>query len=217
MKLVIKKGESVDDALQYLQDFLAEYSAEYPKLKSNMNIYITLEGYDRRICPENDKEFILTKEKLIDVEGEELEKKKLLALRSWQVFLLSQKDDVKRAEKNVTLDLRYINSAEERGRKPEAIEKRKELLAKNQKILKDEKDYNLFLKELNSLVEKNEIKWFFRKFISRKSAYDYTITPYIVFENDSIGCWYYEMYEDRRNSWCYSPGKLKKGHPANTN
>lgn len=181
MKLTIKSGVTVDKALEYLTDFLSEVKEEYPILKGNMNVYLTLQGLDRRICPENEKEYVLTEEHIVDVEGSRIQVAKNELLEAWERFVQNTGRAVQNAKHKIEVDFQYLGTAEEKGRKPENIEKRKLQLENNQALLKQAKEKQEFVQMLNDCVKTGNIKWYFLKSVSRKSSYDYSIDANIIF------------------------------------
>lgn len=212
MKLTIKSGESVDHAIQYLTEFLLERKEEYPLLKGNMNVYVTLEGFGHRNCPENEKEYILTDEQPIDVELSQLLAKKNEAKEGWKRYLAVQAKKVQSAASAVDLDIRYLETAEGKGRKPETIERRKAQLERNQTDLAQAKEWLELVQSLNEILNQGKIKWYFEKAKSSKSPYTYTITPYIIFEDGDGDNWHFVGFQSRYET---AYGTLREGLPHN--
>lgn len=183
MKLTIKKGESVESAIQYLTDFLNEYKEEYPILKGDMSVYVTLRGNDNRICPENEKEFILSEEYAVDVEGSRYAAAKENLLRMWKHTISNAARKVQVAQGKIDTDIRYLETAEEKGRKPENIVKRKTQLESNQMALRQAKEAYQWYQKLDTYVQENKVCWYYLKSVSSRSSYQYTLTAHIVFEN----------------------------------
>lgn len=90
MKLTIKSGESIDKALQYLRAYLEQYKEDYPMLKGNMNVYVTVEGLGNRICPDNEREKALTGEKPIDIDASHILAKRKEAIEGWERYISVQ-------------------------------------------------------------------------------------------------------------------------------
>lgn len=197
MKLVIKSGESVDNALAYLRDFLEGYKEEYPMLKGNMNIYVTLEGFGHRGCPDNEKEYVLTGGDPDDVEERNIGARKEEALAGWKNYVKAQYNKVKNFTTELDIAMRYIDTAEQKGRKPENVEKRKALVEKSKANLKEAEEMADVVGKLNDLLEAGNVKWYFVKHVSKSSPYNYKITPYIIFEDNAGAAWHFVGYENR--------------------
>lgn len=125
MKLVIESGITFDEAVEQLKMFFYEKCADYPYLKSKMNIYVDLKNDKKQICPENEKEFEISGGEIVDVLARE-EYDTLLEmiekLKSKLQWLKYQREDKKR---DIERDKKYLDTAEEKGRKQERIKNRK--------------------------------------------------------------------------------------------
>ena len=125
MKLVIESEATVDAALKQIKMFFDTQCADYPYLKGKMHIYVDLKNDKRQICPDNEKEYVISEEEVVDV----LEQEKLDLFYKMndkleydlQCLLKQRKDK----EREITRDKRYLDTAEEKGRKIERIENRK--------------------------------------------------------------------------------------------
>ena len=67
MKITIAKGQNVDEALEQVKAFLKEKYPEYPKIKEDSSLYITLKTEDGQTCPDNEKEFTILKNTITDI------------------------------------------------------------------------------------------------------------------------------------------------------
>lgn len=183
MKLTIKSGESVDHAIQYLTDFLNAKKEEYPLLKGNMNIYITLEGYGHKDCPENQGEYVLTGESVEDVEHRRYDEARKLLKQAWERLLRSEASKFNHAVNEISKAESSLKSAEERNLVPRTIELRKKAVEKAKENLPPaEARYDLILK-LKDIVDNNKVTLYFEKVVDGKMTYSYKITPYYIFEN----------------------------------
>lgn len=215
MRLKVKYGESVDNAIRYLQAFLEQYKDDYPILESNLNIYITLKAADEKRCPDNEREFILTESASIDAEQAKNAKYQAEALTSWTQFFHHKEFLYHRLLHNIEMDQDYIDTAEEKGRSPENIEKRRKQLEKAQERLINENQRMAFVKLLNDQIEEKQVKWLFLKCMLPNQHYDYYIQSYIIFENVAGESWHYvappygQPFEPYTNDSKY----LKKGLP----
>lgn len=216
MKLIIKSGESVEHAIKYLTDFLSQRKEEYPLLKSNMNIYVALEGFGHRICPENEKEYILTGEEVIDTEQINIAKSKEAALKGWKAYVSYHNKQVLSASRDVNVGIQYLETAEKKGLKPETIERRKHALEEYRCELKKSQELAAFIHQLDSLVTEGQVKWFFEKHTQKSTYYIYNFTPNIIFEymnGDVCEDWYFagymSQYETPFGRLC---GGLPKGY-----
>ena len=210
MKLTIKSGESVGNALQYLQDFLSKYKEDYPILIGNMNVYITIKGFGNVMCPENEKEFVLSRDGVEDTEPQKFFERQEWAKKGWEKFVSVQLNQRIKAFDAVEADIHYLNTAEKNGRKPATINKRKAQLELNRKILyKADKTVEL-VQKLNTKFKEGTIKWYFQKKLSSKSLHTYEIVPYIIFGNIDGEYWHFAAYESK---WQTPYGSLRKGLP----
>ncbi len=133
MKLVIESGITVSEAVEQLKMFFSGQCADYPYLKSKMNVYVDLKNDKRQICPNNEKEFVLSNQKFVDV----LEKEQqgifvdmLNRLLSRMRVLIQQ---CVCEEQSIAKDQKYLDTATEKGRKKERIAQRKNELLEHQK------------------------------------------------------------------------------------
>ncbi len=210
MKLIVKSGESIEHAIQYLSDFLKKYEDDYFLLKGNMNIYITLEGVGHTPCLDNDKEFVLSAEDPEDVERNNIQFAKEKVLAGWKRFFVHECKKVQSSAGDVEFERRYIESAEKRGLKPVTIERHKSILLSCEKKHEEVKrNVNLLLK-LNEIIEKEEAIYHFVKFQKGNALYSYTITPYIIFENVDEKFYHFVGYESKYKTYY---GYLQSGLP----
>lgn len=146
MKITINKGETVENVLSYLKEFF-EQNCE---LLSNMSIYCNLEN-DVNKCPENSREYLLSEEGAVD--GIEAEQKNefLSRKQAWYKYVKRQDAVVKETERAIKTDQNYLDTAEEKKRKPENIEKRKIAMAKKQKKLEEDKEWADFVHYLDDI------------------------------------------------------------------
>lgn len=197
MRLIIKSGESVEHAIKYLTDFLSQRKEEYPLLKSNMNIYVALEGFGHIICPENEKEYILTGEEVIDTEQINIAKSQEAALKGWKAYVSYHSKQVLSASRDVDTGIQHLETAEKKKLKPETIERRKRALEEYRRELKNSQKLAAFIHQLDSLVNEGKIKWFFEKHPQKSAYYIYNLTPNIIFEymnGDVCEDWYFAGY-----------------------
>lgn len=126
MKVTIKSGESVENALKYLQEFLEKIKEEYPLLTRNMNVYFNLKGFGELICPENEKEYLLTKSDEIDVDVQLRKDARENLLAFWTDYLRRNTHvrSYSFLQRNIDTDRRYIDTAEAKGRRPDLVKKR---------------------------------------------------------------------------------------------
>jgi len=71
MKIVVNKGESIENAMKSIKDFFEKDYSDYPILKNTLNLYVTLKNGEGQICPDNEKEYILSKGHAKDVFAED--------------------------------------------------------------------------------------------------------------------------------------------------
>ena len=131
MKLVIEGGITVDEAIELLRSFLNEQCAGYPYLKSKMNIYVDLKNDNRQICPNNEREFVVSGKKVLDIlenEQQNIFSELLYRLHDYVKFFKQQCES---NEQDIARNQKYLDTAEEKGRKKERIEQRKEELQKH--------------------------------------------------------------------------------------
>ena len=184
MRLTIKSGESIENAMKYLQAFFDERKEEYPILKGNMNVYISLRGFGELICPENEKEYILTPNGIVDADEELLHAAISELNKAWKRWSNAQQEcyDIRRIERMVEKDRQYLETAEEKGKRQELIDKREKQLNKNLERLKETKEEYAFYKRLIEHVNSGGAKRFFAK--NRGNRYrSPSITAYLVIED----------------------------------
>lgn len=193
MKLTIEDGVPVSKAMKYLQNFLAERKKEYPLLMGEMSVYITLKSKNRMICPENEKEYLLTKDGLVDLYEEAKQELLHEIQESWGTFVSAVQRRVTRSEKAVALDYNYLATAAEKGKRSDLVEKRKKQLAKHEEELKKAVAYNDLVQELNELVENQKVIYHFIK-RTYSDFYDYDLECCILFETSDEK--YYTYYDE---------------------
>lgn len=209
MKLVIKSGESVENALNYLRDFLEDKREQYPLLKGNMNIYITLEGFGHREFPDNGKEYILSGEQVLDVEQSRLQATRKLVLVEWQAYLEERRLIVQKGEKEIKMDLNYLETADAKGRDPERVKLRQKQTEKKKVKLESAKEQLEMLETFNRSIAEGEVRWMYKKDISKKSPYIYELSAAIIFKYKDGSDWVFQWIG--ANSWrSNSYGILKK-------
>ncbi len=210
MKLTIKSGESIENALDYLRKQLEPYKDDFPLLKGNMNVYVTLEGFGHKDCPDNTKELVLSGDEPIDMEKSRVFAARKQALDGWERFYNKNLEDTIRYEAAIESDIRYIETAEEKGRKPENVEKRKKELLKNKAALQGTQEKNKLLVALNERVLSGNVEWLFNKQTKRNATYDYTLNPILVFKGIENRDWHFVYFESR---WETPYGTLREGLP----
>lgn len=183
MKIKIAQGQNVDEALEKIRKFLTENYSEYPIIKSDASVYITLRNEDGQICPDNEKEFTFYKNHIADVS--EHNKNQALAgtIMLWNNYTKKQARAVNGLKRQIKTDESYIETAEEKKRKPENVEKRKKELEERYAKLKSiEKFYNDWVCKINKLIEEGLFTEFYVKH-TFGSAYEYDLSCILIFEN----------------------------------
>lgn len=212
MKLTINSGESVDHAIEYITDFLSSLKEEYPLLKGNMNIYITLEGFGHKYCPENCKEYILTGETIEDVEHHRICEAKEMLKCAWKKYVQSETNRFLVAANKVTSAESSLTSAVTRKLTEKTIELRKKNVAHAQDLLTDARGRCDIVLKLNKAVEDgNAILYTEKKVKDKKTVYSYTITPYFIFEDIDGYTGYFRAQKSQTSVYGY----LEEGLPYN--
>ena len=153
MKLVIESGITVDEAIDLLKMFFDEQCADYSYLKSKMNVYVDLKNDNRQICPNNEKEFVLSGKKVVDILENEQQNIFLAMLDRLHDDLQVLKRRCEIEEENISKDQKYLDTAEEKGRKKDRIEQRKgelqEHLKKRTELQRKSHIYECIIGEIN--------------------------------------------------------------------
>ena len=183
MKLTIKKGESLDHAIKYLQEYLEQYKEEYPILKGDMNIYVTLEGFGHRVCPENERELVLTGEETVDIAQNRKEKAYAKVKNTWNRVLMGNAAKIREVQHDIKRDKEYLATAAEKGKRADLIEKREKLKAKHEAELDELTQMYLLLQRFNNALEEGRAVIYYVKRSRSKSAYSYILDCMIVFDN----------------------------------
>ena len=161
MKLVIESGITVDTALEQLKNFFNTQCADYPYLKSKMHVYVDLINDRRQVCTDNEKEYAISKDQVVDVlEQEELDIFfGMIDRLGYDLQLLKKKREEK--ERDITRDKIYLDTAEKKGRKKERIEQRKvdlqEHLAQYAKLQNSIEEYESVINEINNWRFKSKV------------------------------------------------------------
>lgn len=209
MKITIKRGESVQNASQYLLEFLTQYEEQYPILKSDMNVYVTLTGFGSRICPENEKEYILSQNGVRDVEAERIAEAKEKLINEWNRYIKCVRKCAENVEKQLKSDMEYLETAVEKKRKPEMVERRRKAFEKKREDYKSLSAYCALLEELEEMrIKAAGVRWHFIKINQPKMTYVYTLKPYLIFVNTEGTAWHFQGFGGR-----YDVAPLKKGMP----
>lgn len=139
MKIVFEKGIKACQMMECLKEFILQQAEEYPILKNDMVVSITLKNNINQINPDNERRFTFTKKDMDEIEQaqrkEELEGADWMFEEQWKSFTHDASDYIIR---EIESDKKYLASAEEMERSFKNIEKRKKTLEKNQKRLEQE-------------------------------------------------------------------------------
>lgn len=201
MKLTIKSGESVDNALKYLQDFLTQYKEEYPMLMGNMNVYISLKGFGDCVCPENDENHILTGSGAVDVERVRKEEAKKVTLEGWKAYVRFEMLRPTKIEECIQREIDYLKSAEKKGRKPQTIEQHKSRLEELRTALPAAEEMNVLIKKLDEYVESEKYYWTFQKYATKNQPYNYMFYATMIF--DDVDGYYSQFKGYRHKHGCF--------------
>lgn len=125
MKILIESGTTIDEALNNLKTFFSDQCSGYSCIKSNMHIYVDLKNNKGQICPENEKEFTFSGDKVIDILAKEKQDTFLRLVGRLEHELQWLEIQLKKEERNIIRDKKYLETAEEKQRKKERIESRK--------------------------------------------------------------------------------------------
>ncbi len=123
MKIIFEKGLKVREALELFRNFMMEEAEEYPILKNNMSIDISLKNDIGQISPNSERKFIFGR---VDYDKIEIEAKEYADERlreEWEVFISDY--DYCELIKAIESDRNYIETADEKKRSPQYVEKRK--------------------------------------------------------------------------------------------
>lgn len=160
MRIICEKGHDVHKMMKILMDFIEEETLEYPTLKEDMKIEITLKNNINQINPNNEREFYFGQKELDRNEAEEESELDYYLKEHWEMFLLQSIDSLM---KEIETDRSYISAAEENGRKPENIERRKKALAKKEKRLIEEKEQQVRLRPFVEMVKNEQVRYRYTK------------------------------------------------------
>jgi len=160
MKIVCEKGHDARKMMNILMDFIEEETLGYPTLKENMKIEITLKNNINQINPNNEREFYFGQKELDKKEAEEESELDYYLKEHWEMFLFQSIDSLM---KEIETDRRYISTAEENGRKPENIDRRKKSLAKKEKRLIEIKERQVQLHPLVEMVKNEQVRYRYKK------------------------------------------------------
>ena len=183
MKLIIKQGECLDNALQYLQDYLAQFKEEYPILKGNMNINVNLEGFDHRVCPENEGELVLTGENTFDLSQSRKDEAFNEVLNVWKREMEWNAREIKNTHIDIERDNYYLATAEEKGKRQDLIDNRKKQLAENEEWLESLTQQSLIFNKFDNALVNGNARIHYVKHKMGNSVYTYTMECIIVFDN----------------------------------
>lgn len=183
MKLVIEKGISIEDAMKRISNFLETQCSEYPIIKNNMSIYITLKNKEGRICPDNEKEYFLNEfGQVIDIQAEEKKRELKKHMELWNDFVKSKYYEVLKLEKQIDNDIAYLETSIEKNRTESNISKRKAQYEINKLKLEKENEQIEKIKSLENAIKENNYTSYILK-LTERSAYKYSIEVMFVFEN----------------------------------
>lgn len=207
MKINFPKGMDVYESLQLIKSFLLENCSDYPVLKNDMNIYITLTNREGMVCPYNEVNYtMLSENEIQDVDEKRKEYAKQKMLNEFRNCIEYEERRVKKYKNQYSLDLKYIATAEEKNRKIEKVEERKLRMQENEGKLQIEIDLLNKLHQLEKYLSNGEAEFIFIKKEGSKK-YDYYFKCAIHFndEHDSVFDTNGESFNDWRlgnyNKW----------------
>lgn len=158
MKIVFEKGIEACQMMECLKKFILEQAEEYPILKNDMVVNITLKNNINQINPDNERKFTFTKKDMDEIEEEqrrkELGRADWMFEEQWGLFTLDCSDSIIR---EIESDKKYLASAEAMGRSLKNIEKRKKTLKKNQKRLEQEYEELRAIAPYLQMYEKGQV------------------------------------------------------------
>lgn len=156
MKIVCEKGHDARKMIKILMDFIEEETLGHPTLKEDMKIEITLKNNINQINPNNEREFYIGQKELDKKKAEEESELDYYLKEHWEMFLLQS---IGSLMKEIETDRSYISTAEENGRKPENIERRKKALANKEKRLIEEKERQEQLHPFAEMVKNEQVRY----------------------------------------------------------
>lgn len=128
MKINIKKGQDINEAVESFKKFLEKNTAGYNILESDMNIYLTLQSEDGDVCPLNDRNFIMIDKEIMDVDSRIRTVVRRELTSNGLKYIDNQIKEIQKLPKLVEkAEKQYIDSVEKK-RKSETIKKNKEEL-----------------------------------------------------------------------------------------
>jgi hypothetical protein len=158
MKIIFEKDLNIREALELLQNFMMEEeTGEYPLLKNNMTVDISLKNEIGQINPDNERKFIFGRADYDKIVIEEKEFADERLHEEWQHFISDY--HYRELIKEIQSDRNYIETAHEKNRNSQYIEKRKIILLKHEKELIDEKARLESLNRFIELVNQNNVKY----------------------------------------------------------
>ena len=181
MKFSLSQKVPVDDMIESLRAFLKEKYADYPYTKGSCNIYIKLQDADGA-SPNNEADYKFDGQTFINI-GEKAKAASIEnAKTKWQAYIISHDSSPARSRHSIETDTNYLESATEKGRKPENIAKRKAELEKKQQELASIENY---IELLHKLDKDAHIKYNIIKYVSKGSSYNYEYVTEIEFQLDN--------------------------------
>lgn len=156
MKIICEKGHDARMMMEILYDFLLRETGEYPILKDDMVIEITLKNDIKQINPNNEREFYLGQKEIDEKQEYEDDYYHSILEENWRLFANTSTVIL---ERDIETAKNYIATASENNRKPENVEKRKKELMKLEKRLQKEKEKAMKLQPFIRMVEKGDVEY----------------------------------------------------------
>lgn len=157
MKITFEKGLKVSEALELFRNFMMDEAEEYPILKNNMSIDILLINDIGQISPNNERKFTFGKADYDKIKIEEQEYADERLREEWKSFISDF--HCRNLSRAIESDRNYIETAHEKNRNPQYVEKRKILLLKHEEELVNEKARLESLNRFIDLVNENKVKY----------------------------------------------------------
>lgn len=162
MKITFEKGMCVYKAKRIFEDFIRSDVEDYPLLKNNMTINITLKNDINEINPRNEINYYFDESSYEYIDDEKKEDASYRLEEEWEEFLSEYK--LRRLTKEIESDRKYIETATEKSRKQANIDKRKSYLLEHETELVNEKNRLQFLEKFSDYKKNGKVKYEYKEY-----------------------------------------------------
>ena len=191
MKISVPQGETLENALAYLDGYLSQYKDTYGVLRGRLNLYISLESEDHTLCPDEECNIELTGEGAYDLDESKFDAVKFVVLQRWKRYVNAVRSRPDLLQAKVYRVQKILDASGGLDLSEEVVQKRQEDVEEAIQCLEEALKERELVNTLEQRIKDNEFRWILQRLGEEGDYKEFYPAAYLFFEDKDRGTYYY--------------------------